>query len=663
MANAPTLTRPRRAAVLASLVLLAGRAFAEGESAWSEPREDLTQLSLNELANIEVGSVSRRTESKAQTRGAIQAVTPDDLLRGGVTSLAESLRLVPGVTVGRSNSSGWAIGMRGFTSRLARSQLVLIDGRSVYNALFAGTYWEVQDTILDDIERIEVVRGPGGTLWGANAVNGIVSVVTRPAEQTQGGLLSLGAGNEELLGALRYGGRLGGSGAYRVYAKAFARDATWHSDGSEFDDWHMTQGGFRTDFDFANDQRLTVQGDLYGGRAGQRTRVTNYTAPFLRDVDRDARLSGGNLLARWSRGKLRLQGYFDRSDRQEAQFGEVRNTVDLDVQHQVGFGRHDVVWGLGYRESAGDANGTETVRVVPPYRADDLFSGFVQDDIALFDEKVRVALGAKLEHNAYSGFEVQPSVRALWSPAPRHSVWAAATRAVRTPSRVEHDIDVTIGTSATNPVFLRFLGNRDFEAEALRSFGLGYRVELGGRVSLDVAGFHNRYDGLLGLDPGSVSAEPGRVLLHVSAANSLLATSAGFETSLTARPAASWQLQCDYAYLSLDLERRPGSRSLTEGADEEGSSPRHQVHARSAVSLSSKLELSAGFRWIDDLPAQEVRAYSELDARLAWRPSASVEVAVVGRNLLHAHHVEFAGDAPTPSEIERAALATLRVRW
>jgi iron complex outermembrane recepter protein len=659
--------RPRRARPAVALLALSlawGRLLASDPGEATEPPRDLTALTLAELGRIEVGAVSRREEPKGQAAAAVHVLTSDDLARAGVTALADALTLVPGVTVARADSSGWATGIRGFTSRLARSQLVLIDGRSVYDSLFAGTYWEVQDAVLDDLERIEVVRGPGGTLWGANAVNGIVSVVTKPASQTRGGLVALGGGNEELFGTLRYGGALGGRGAYRVYVKSFTRDATWHADGSTYDDWRLTQGGFRTDFDLPRDSRLTVQGDVYGGRAGQRSRVTSYTLPYLRDVERDTSLGGGNVLARWERGALRLQGYFDRTDRQETRFGEVRNTFDLDLQHRLGrFGRHDLVWGAGYRRSTGDSTGTETVSVLPPYRADDLVTGFVQDEVRLAGEAVRVAVGAKFEHNTYSGFEVQPSVRASWSPAAGQTLWAAATRAVRTPSRIEHDIDVTIGTGPATPVFLRWFGNPDFASETLRALEVGYRTDVGRWMSLDVAAFHNRYDGLLALAPGSASVEPGRIVLSVVTENGLEATSAGFETSVTFRPGAQWLVLGSYSFLSLDLEPIPGARSLTTGTNEEGSSPRHQLRVQAAVDLPADLQLSGALRWVDDLPAQGVKSYAELNARLAWRPAAAVELALVGRNLLHARHLEFVGDAPTPSEVERALVATLRLAW
>jgi iron complex outermembrane receptor protein len=626
--------------------------------------QDLTQLTLAELTDVEVSSVGRREEGSAHARAAVHAVTPEDLRQQGVTSLAEALRLAPGATVARADSSGWAVGIRGFTSRLARAQLVLIDGRSVYDPLFAGTYWEVQDTVLEDLERIEIVRGPGGTLWGANAVNGIVSVVTKPPSQTQGGLISLGGGPEEQFGTFRYGGRFGAAGAYRAYAKAFARDATWHPDGSEYDGWHMAQGGFRTAFDLGVDHRLTVQGDLYGGQAGQRTTLTTYTPPYLSTVDGDVALSGANLLTRWEREGFRLQGYFDRSDRDEAKFGEVRDTFDLDFQHRVApIGRHAIVWGLGYRRSAGDSRGIDTVMVVPAYRADELFTGFVQDDASFAGGRVRVAVGAKVEHNGYTGFEVQPSIRALWVPTADHSFWGAVTRAVRTPSRIEHDIDVTVATSATAPVFLRWFGDPGFESETVHAFEFGYRANFGKRVSFDAAAFLNAYDNLLGLAPGSATPEAGRLILSVVTANGLEGHSAGFETSVTARPFARWLLRANYAYLSLTLAPKAGSGSLTTGAAEEGSTPRHQVLVRSVVSLSPRWEVSGAFRWIDELAGQDVEAYAELDARVSWRPTSAIEIALLGRNLLHARHLEFVGDAPTPSEIERTLVATLRLGW
>jgi iron complex outermembrane receptor protein len=626
--------------------------------------EDLTELSLEELANVQVSTVSRRGESKSQTPAAIAVVTAEDLSRAGATALADALGLAPGVTLARADSSGWAAGIRGFTGRLARAQLVLIDGRSVYDPLFAGTYWEVQDTLLEDVEHIEVVRGPGGTLWGANAVNGIVSVVTRSSAATTGGLVSVGVGSEELLGSARYGGRLGEHGSYRAYAKSSERDASFHPDGSAYDDWRLTQGGFRTDFALDGSRQLTVQGDLYGGRAGQRTRISSYSLPYVSDVDQDARLSGGNVLARFSSGRFRAQSYFDGTDRQEVKFGERRHTFDLDLQHQSGrLGAHELVFGLGYRWSAGDSRGTETVSLVPPRRADQLFTGFAQDEIHLADDRFRLAVGAKVEHNDYTGFEVQPGIRAIWLIGPRQSLWAAATRAVRTPSRVEYDLDVTIAASPTDPVFLRWFGSSSFQSETLDSFELGYRRELGARASLDVAAFYNRYDNLLGLEPGAPFVEPGRLVIPVYTANALEGSSAGFETSLVLRPLSRLDVQCDYSYLSLELERRPGSQSLNTGSDEEGSTPRHQVRLRSAFSPVRELELSGAFRWLDDLPAQGVDAYAELDARLAYSPTSNLEISVAGRNLLHAHHAEFRGDAPTPSEIERAVLATLRVRW
>jgi iron complex outermembrane receptor protein len=370
------------------------------------------------------------------------------------------------------------------------------------------------------------------------------------------------------------------------------------------------------------------------------------------------------VIARWELGQATVQTYFDRTDRQELRFGEVRNTFDVDLQHRVpALGRHRLVWGLGYRRSDGESRGSETVMLVPPDRADDLLTAFAQDEVALAGGKLRMAGGVKLEHNDYSGFEAQPSLRSHWQLAPRHGLWAAATRAARTPSRVEHDIDVWIAASPAVPAFVRWLGNPDFAAEELTSFEAGYRGEFGGRFSLDLAAFHNLYAGLLGLEPRSLTVDQGRLVGTVASGNSLEGSGTGGEAAVVFRPSPRWLLQGSYSYLSVALARSGGSQSLTQGDDEEGSSPRHQARFRWVVELSSAVELSGTMRWVGRIAYGAIPAYAEVDARLAIRPLPSLEVAVVGRNLLHARHLEFVGDATTPSEIERALLASLRWRF
>lgn len=667
------MTAPRRVIAVPAFLLLAYSSGAQQPApSPPPPPRDLTQLSLDELAQLEVTSVARKAEPLSKTAAAVHVVTRQDIAYSGATSLAETLRLAPGVQVSRVDSNKWAVGVRGFTSRLARAQLVLIDGRSVYNNLFAGTYWEVQDTLLEDVDRVEVVRGPGATLWGANAVNGVVNVITRSTRETKGGFATIGAGNEERgFAGARYGGALGKSGAYRVYGKYFDRDAGFHPRGAaSFDDgWQLGQGGFRTDFDLRSGSRLTVQGDLYGGEAGVRSSFAAYQPPFSRIVVDRARLRGGNLSSRWRRSKdrsdLALTAYYDRTDRREPHFGEVRDTLDLDVQHGLSLGaRHQLTWGLAGRVSIGDSSGVETLAFVPQQRTDKLVTALAQDEIALAGGGLRLTLGTKLEHNDYSGFEWQPSLRLHWSIAARHSAWAAATRAVRTPSRIEHDAALTGAASLTLPVFSRFLGDKRFESEEVFGFEAGYRARPAERVLLDVAAFHNRYSNLLSIETaGRPIAEQGRQILPFVFGNGLEGRARGVEATADLRASERHSLHVAYSYLSLDLDRKPGSTDTSSAAGGEGASPRHRVHGRSVLNLPGRIDFSAGLRWVEALPSQRVPSYTELDLRLGWRVGARLELAAVGQNVLRPHHPEWGVGSAAAVEAERSVYGQLLWRW
>jgi iron complex outermembrane receptor protein len=628
---------------------------------------DLTTISLEELAQIKVTSVSKTEEPRFRTPAAIHVITAEDMRRSGATSFADTLRLAPGVHVARIHSSQWAIGMRGFTNRLARSQLALMDGRSLYNPLFAGTYWEAQDTILEDVERIEVVLGPGGTLWGANAVNGIVNIITKDAESTQGGFVSAGAGNEERgFVRARYGGKIGQRGHYRVYGKYFDRDAAFHSATGDFDGWHMARGGFRTDWRLKATDRLTVQGDVYSGRAGQRTSVTYYQPPFTRVVEREAPFSGGNLTARWNRSmsgsQLTVLTYYDRTRRSEASFTEVRDTFDVDIQHQLGLGAgHDLIWGLAYRSSTGKGQGIETVAFVPPKRTDHIFSVFVHDEIDLANDRVRLGLGTKVERNQYTGFEVQPSVRAVWSPRPRHAVWGAVARAVRTPSRLERDLLLTASLSPAAPRFGRVVGNEDFRAEKVVAYEVGYRVQPADRLSLEVSLFRNQYKDLLAAEAGRAFVENGRQIVPFLFTNAARGRTSGFELASVARVSSRWTLNAAYAYLDVALEADPGTTDPSQ-ASAEGVSPRHAVRVQSSWTLPRDVDLDVSFRWVDRLRSQSVPAYSAVDARLGCFVVPRLELAVVGQSLLSPHHAE-SGAPQTRTEIERSVYGEVRWLW
>lgn len=633
---------------------------------------DLTSLSLEELMNIEVMSVSKTPEKSFQAPAAVSVLTAEDIRRFGATSIPEALRLVPGVEVARINANQWAVSARGFGGRLARATLVLIDGRSVYTPLFAGTYWEIQDMPLEDIDRIEVIRGPGAAVWGANAVNGVINIVTKNAQDTQGGLLTAGGGTEERgFGTLRYGGKAGENLNYRFYGKYFDRDHAEYLNGNDFDDWRMGQAGFRTDWEGSENNALTFQGNVYDGRAGQRAVNTVYTSfPFREIVYDDVEFSGGHVLGRWTHAagpssRMALQTYYDRTKREDLGFQETRDTGDLDFQHSLGLpGRQTLTYGLGYRVTTGKMDGTPSVVAASPgRRTDDLWSSFLQDEIALVERKLSLTLGSKVEHNDYSGWEVQPSGRLAWTPTPQQTVWTAVSRAVRAPSRVEHDIELTGVLSADDTSFLRLVGNEDFDSEELIAYELGYKARPWQTVFFDIAGFYNDYDKMGGVKFGSPLTEtdppPSRTVLPLFFENSIQAKTYGGELQSHWDVRKGWQLRAAYSYLRMNLKARPGSADTSTERATEGGSPRHQFILRSLLDMPGNVQIDPTARYVSGLPAQAVPAYWTMDMQVAWNVKPAWQVAVVGQNLLQNRHPEQAGGV----EIERGVYGKTTWRW
>src|SRR5713226_598755 len=510
------------------------------ESAPENPGQ-LKQLSLEELGKIEVTTASRVPVQATRTPAAIYVITQEDIRRSGATSIPEVLRLVPGVEVARIDSSKWSIGVRGFGSRLSRSVLVLIDGRSVYTPLFAGVFWDVQDTLLEDIERIEVIRGPGGTIWGANAVNAVINVITKSAKDTHGTLASTGGGNvDQGFAGFRYGAGKGKNFDYRVYGKTFTRGPEFHPDHRQFDDWRMGQIGFRTDWSMHDRDTFTLQGDLYNEDAGQKVGIAIYSPPSQTNVEENAELAGGNLLGRWQRrlgggSDIQVGAYYDRTNRKQASFAESRDTFDIDFLHHMPLpGRQDFLWGLGARLSSGNVSPVvPTILFLPNHRTDKLYSGFVQDEIKIAENQLSLTIGSKFLHNIYTGFEVQPSARLLWTPATRQTVWAAVTRAIRTPSRVEEDDQLTGLLLPNPPTFLRIIGDGKFSSEQLLGYEVGYRNLVKPAFYLDIATFYNNYDHLLSIEPGlpfsEASPPPTHFVVPLLIRNGLLGTTYGIE--------------------------------------------------------------------------------------------------------------------------------------
>jgi iron complex outermembrane receptor protein len=624
------------------VAVLTDSAFVQAQGTTS-PNE-LKRLSVEELMDIEVTSVSRRPEKLSETPSAVQVITQEDISRSGATSLPEALRLASNLEVAQVDSRQWAISARGFNNTTANKMLVLIDGRSVYTPLYAGVFWDVQDPLMEDIERIEVISGPGATLWGANAVNGVINVTSKDAKDTQGLFFTAGGGTElRGFSSLRYGGPVSSKGHYRVYGKFFKRDSDVLRNGQDAaDDWHIGQGGFRVDWDSSKSNMFTVQGDYYSGRMGQRSA-------------KDTVVDGGNIVSRWShnfskRSDLKLQLYYDRTYRNVPNtFAELLETYDVDFQHRFPLGdRQDIVWGFGYRLNKDNVINSAGLAFLPPRVSRQAFSGFVQDEIALVKERLHLTIGTKIEHNAFTGFEYQPSGRLAWKVSRRQMMWGAISRAVRTPSRIDRDL-----YAPGRPPFL-LAGGPNFVSEELSAYELGYRTQAFERFSVSFASFYNVYDNLR-----SVERLNPLVSFPFVIANRLKGESYGAELTGDYRITDRVRLKAGYTEMRLDIRADPGSTDTSRGSGE-SHDPNRQIFLRSSVGVSRHMELDASFRSVGSISNQNVPAYSELDVRWAWQPNPRLEFSVVGQNLLHGKHVEF-GSPNARREIQRGVYG--KVLW
>jgi iron complex outermembrane receptor protein len=643
------MPRPAALTLLTTIVPILLTAHAEAQTT-----QELKRMSLADLLKIEVTTASRVPEPAPNVAAAVFVITRDDIRRSGATSIPQVLRLAPGLQVARINGGTWAIGIRGFADRLARSVLVLIDGRAVYSPLFAGTYWENQDTLLADIDRIEIIRGPGGTLWGANAVNGIINIITTSAKDTRGVYVSAGGGSQErAFAAFRYGGG-SASRSLRGYFKALDRGPEFHPDGNDFDGWRAGQGGFRGDWELSRDRTVTVQGDAYYGRLGQRPTVALYTPPFVRTTNVDAPISGANLLGRFASGgasgdALQIQAYYDRTNRDEIPVGEDRDTADVDFQQTLRrWRRHTVTWGAGYRVSSGRITALAPSAFDPVRRTDNLFSAFAQDEFVAAPNRLRLTIGSKFEHNSYSGVELQPTIRALWTVTAADTVWAAVTRAVRTPSRVETDYTTTSLVSAAVPTFVRLLPNPAFDSEKLVAYETGYRMRRGTRVYVTASAFFNDLSNTLGTDllaPFVESGQPPRLILPVDFANSLHGNSQGIEVTADYRPATWWRVTSNYSYVFVSMSRNPGSRDVSQERRYEDTIPHHQVQAGTSFDVS-RWSFDWMYRHVSELKSPTVPGYNASDLRLGWRTTQGLELSLVGQDLFGAHHLEWPSGGP-----------------
>ncbi|HET9741421.1 MAG TPA: TonB-dependent receptor [Terriglobales bacterium] len=625
-------------------------------------------MSLEQLGSIEVTSVTKEPEEVWKTPAAIYVITQDDIRRSGATSIADALRLAPGVEVGRISSTTWAVGIRGLQSNFSKSVLVLIDGRSVYTPLFAGVYWDVQDVVLEDIDRIEVIRGPGGTIWGPNAVNGVINIITKKASETHGMLATATAGNvDHFIGEAQYGGGNGGGFDYRVFAKGFQRGAEYHTDRDNFDNWHQERGGFRADWQPNSTDSVLFESDVYGGDSPHR----------IGTVDADDAVSGGDFLTRWRRdlgngSDIYFQGYFDRTIRIGPQLGEVRNTIDLDFLHRIHSGdRNEFTWGAGLRWTPEHfVQKQVSVDLEPHDLLEHIYSGFAQDEFAIVPQRVSLTVGAKLEHATFSGFDVQPSARLLWTPSQHQSFWAAVTRAVTTPSRIEEDFQLLGALSANPLVLIRVSGNPNFNSEKLIGYEGGYRRLLSKALYVDLDVFHNHYTDLQSfgaIQPiaGTFEGQPA-LFLTIPYTNAISGATDGFEIAPNWYVASWWRLAGSYSFVTPDFHANaPTSDISSTGSVStyEGSTPRHEAEITSQFNLPKHFEFDQFFRYASALPAQKVDAYETVDLRLGWRPAEHFEISVVGQNLLQPFHLEWGTGDPSQPPIGIRRAGYVKLTW
>ncbi len=640
--GAPQAGRARIGRPALLLLLCAASGLAHANTA-----PDFSDLSLEELADIQVTSVSKMEQSLSRAPASIYVITAEDIRRSGATSLPEALRLAPQLQVARVDARNYAITARGFNNPFENKLQVLIDGRIVYSPLFSGVFWDAQDVVLEDIDRIEVISGAAATLWGTNAVNGVINIITRSARDTQGALADATVGSGLNRGSVRYGGKLSGDGYFRVYGKHAEEDDTQRVSGVDAaDGWRRDQGGFRADWGGRRD-RLTLQGDAYQGSLHQLG-------------TRDIRIGGANLLGRIQRSSgansdVSLQAYLDHTERdQPGAFVEYLDTADLELQRTLRLGSAQrLVVGGGYRLAHDRVRNDVNFAFLPGSVDLHWADVFAQDEIAL-RKQLKLTLGLRLENNSYTGTETMPALRLAWTPDDHRLLWTSLSRAVRTPSRIDRDFYAPTNPPLKNGVPQYFLaGGPDFQSEVVNAFEIGYRAQPSTRLSYSLTAFYDDYDRLRTLEQNP--AGPGLVFLNMAEGEVH-----GVESWANWQATPAWRLSAGLVVQKLQLRKRPGSLNSAAGSSLANNDPNHYWSLRSTYDIDDRRQLDLFLRRVGDLPMPAVPAYTSLDLRFGWRLTPRVELSLIGQNLWEPHHVEF-GSAPGRSEYDRALL--LRVVW
>jgi iron complex outermembrane recepter protein len=660
------------AAVIVAGVFAAASPVLHAQQLAATQVGELKQLSIEQLSNVAVTSVTRSPQPLAESAAAVAVVTSGQIASSGAMNVPQAIRYVPGIDVAQLTASQWAVSSRGFDLVNSPDLLVLSDGRSIYTPLYSGVFWDVQDYLMPDIDRIEVVRGPGAALWGSNAVNGVINIITKSAADTQGAFAEAGVGSEErALAAAQLGGETAGHVYYRVFAKFQDHAAEDYPNGASPDDWRLGHAGFRTDWSAGEADSYTVQGDFYGGRIGEVSPAVNIIGrpgpanPLIVGV------TGANVLGNWRHtmsadSGFDVRAYYDYTHRNDPTFRDDLGTLDLDFQDNFRLAEvNALTWGMSFRSMDDRNHGKGLFALDPPDSTDNLVSGFVQDEISL-PHSVRVTAGTKLEHNDFSGFEVQPSVRAAWDLAQAGTLWAAVSRAVRVPTRLERDVDIDVTDPTASEVAV-LLGNRHFRAEQVLAFELGYRWQPLTDLSLDLAAFRNRYTGLASLELGTPFTDPttGQIILPLLNENMIDGHSTGVEGLAMYSPMAWWRLTVNYSYIAMSLT--PLGQDLNRNHFVAGATPRNQAGVQSYFDLPHDVELYGGLRILSAIRTlPEIvdgtgdPGYQELDLNAIWHATPQLTASLEGRSLLHSSHVEI-GDPQERSAIERSVFG--RLTW
>lgn len=640
-----------------------------------KPQKDLTKASIEDLMNIEVTSVSKKEQKLSRAAAAVYIISHEDIRRSGLTSVSEVLRMVPGLDVAQINANNWAISARGFNARFADTMLVLIDSRSLYSPNFAGVFWQVEQLMLEDIERIEVIRGPGAAVWGANAVSAVINIVTKKAADTQGGVVSGGGGIQERdFANARYGGSSGEKLTYRVYGGYMDRSAFETAAGQGAGDgWHGARGGGRLDLHHSPQDTFTVEGDVYSESTRGQPHIATFSPPFATTPFTTSTYSGGDVLGTWRHGfseksETSLTFYYDGLFRDDILVSTFQNIADIAFQHRLAAGgRHEFVWGAEYRFTSSPTTSSTVVSFTPSDLRTNLGSFFIQDEIAIIPGRLWFTPGVEIEHSPFTGFNVEPSGRLSLAVSENQSVWLSAAQATRTPQRSErtlHDIVAVFPGPGGALTSIDLFGSPAAGDESYLDFEAGYRAQVTKTISIDAATFYERYRDLQTQEPGAPFASNNPVPHTVEPlffANEMHGDGFGGELALVWRPINRWKLNTSYSLLRQTLHLNPGSQDPVATLVQ-GDSPRHQFQLRSQLDLPHRTEWDTDIYYVGNLLNQSIPAYPRVDTRLGWHVGKSLTLDAIGQNLLQPRHLEFLSDTGlVPTYSPRRAF--VRLTW